>query len=247
MIVIATRSSTTASVSRKLRSAEGRWVPITASTASANAMSVAVGIAQPAQRITLRAQEGDGHGIHEGGEGDAAQGGGDGQRGLGRRAELADEELALELEAGDEEEEREQAVGGPLAEGQVEVQRVRSERGVAQARVCRVPRRVRPGQRRDGRGEQQRAADGLGAQGSGDVLGLLPRGAGEEAGTQGVEAHGAFGGRRRGRRPQTPPTRLPGSPRSSPSRSGRGGSVRALATELGRTSRRGPGRRRRWR
>ena len=47
MIVIASRSSTTARVSRKVRSAVGRWVPITASTASAKAMSVAVGIAQP--------------------------------------------------------------------------------------------------------------------------------------------------------------------------------------------------------
>jgi hypothetical protein len=44
---MASRSSTTASVSRKVRSAEGRWWPITASTARANAMSVAVGIAQP--------------------------------------------------------------------------------------------------------------------------------------------------------------------------------------------------------
>ena len=47
MIVIASRSSTTARVSRNVRSAAGRWVPMTASTASANAMSVAVGIAQP--------------------------------------------------------------------------------------------------------------------------------------------------------------------------------------------------------
>ena len=47
MIVIAIRSSTTASVSRKMRSGEGRWEPMMASTATANAMSVAVGIAQP--------------------------------------------------------------------------------------------------------------------------------------------------------------------------------------------------------
>lgn len=49
MIRIANRSSTTARVSRKARSALGREVPITASTASANAMSVAVGTAQPAR------------------------------------------------------------------------------------------------------------------------------------------------------------------------------------------------------
>jgi hypothetical protein len=47
MIETATRSSTTASVSRNVRSAEGRWVLMIASTANANAMSVAVGIAQP--------------------------------------------------------------------------------------------------------------------------------------------------------------------------------------------------------
>ena len=48
MIVIASRSSTTARVSRNVRSAAGRCVLMTASTASANAMSVAVGIAHPA-------------------------------------------------------------------------------------------------------------------------------------------------------------------------------------------------------
>ena len=47
MIVIANRSSTTAKVSRNVRSATGRCVLITARTASAKAMSVAVGIAQP--------------------------------------------------------------------------------------------------------------------------------------------------------------------------------------------------------
>ena len=47
MIVIARRSSTTASVSRNVRSADGRLRPITASTARAKAMSVATGIAQP--------------------------------------------------------------------------------------------------------------------------------------------------------------------------------------------------------
>jgi hypothetical protein len=48
MMVIASRSSTTATVNRNVRSAEGRWLLITASTARANAMSVAVGIAHPA-------------------------------------------------------------------------------------------------------------------------------------------------------------------------------------------------------
>ncbi|CAM5726395.1 hypothetical protein SGLAM104S_02851 [Streptomyces glaucescens] len=47
MIRMASRSSTTARVSRKARRALGSEVPMTASTASAKAMSVAVGTAQP--------------------------------------------------------------------------------------------------------------------------------------------------------------------------------------------------------
>ena len=47
MIVIAMRSSTIARVSRNTRSAGGRKRPTTAITATAKAMSVAVGIAQP--------------------------------------------------------------------------------------------------------------------------------------------------------------------------------------------------------
>ena len=47
MMEMAMRSSTTARVSRKIRSALGRCEPMIASTATANAMSVAVGMAQP--------------------------------------------------------------------------------------------------------------------------------------------------------------------------------------------------------
>jgi len=46
-MLIARRSSTTARVSRKIRSGLGSEEPTTARTATANAMSVAVGIAQP--------------------------------------------------------------------------------------------------------------------------------------------------------------------------------------------------------
>src|SRR6478752_4937842 len=49
MTVMARRSSTTARVSRNARSAVGRWVDSTASTASANAMSVAIGTAHPSR------------------------------------------------------------------------------------------------------------------------------------------------------------------------------------------------------
>jgi hypothetical protein len=47
MMTIAMRSSTTASVSRNVRNAAGRWDEMIASTARANAMSVAAGTAQP--------------------------------------------------------------------------------------------------------------------------------------------------------------------------------------------------------
>ena len=47
MMVIASRSSTTARVNRNVRNAAGRWVEMTARTATANAISVAVGMAQP--------------------------------------------------------------------------------------------------------------------------------------------------------------------------------------------------------
>ena len=47
MIVMAMRSSTTARVSRKARRAVGRPLPKMVSTATAKAMSVATGTAQP--------------------------------------------------------------------------------------------------------------------------------------------------------------------------------------------------------
>ncbi len=54
MIEMASRSSTTASVSRNVRRAAGRCVLMTASTARAKAMSVAVGMAHPASPPSLR-------------------------------------------------------------------------------------------------------------------------------------------------------------------------------------------------
>ena len=128
MIVMAMRSSTTARVSRKDRSADGRCVPMTASTARAKAMSVAVGMAQPPSTSPDAVAEAAGDGEEDQGRhGHAAHRGGDRQRRLGRVAQVADHELALELEPGDEEEDREQAVGGPLLEGEVQVQRGRAD------------------------------------------------------------------------------------------------------------------------
>ena len=80
---------------------------------------------------------------------------------LRRLAQRAEDELVLELEARDEEEHREQSVGGPGLQGEVEVQGRRPHDGVGELVVALAPRRVRPDEREDRRREQQRPADGL--------------------------------------------------------------------------------------
>ena len=107
-----------ASVSRKARSAVGSADPRTASTASANAMSVAIGTAQPCG-APGSARDGE---VDSGGDDHAADRGDHRQHGLGGPAQLADDELALELEAGDEEEDRQQPVRRPGGQVEVEVQ-----------------------------------------------------------------------------------------------------------------------------
>ena len=83
---------------------------MTASTASANAMSVAVGIAQPpaASPPRLTSDVAGRRGRH------ATDRGGDRHRGPARVAEVTGDELALEFQPSHEEEDRQQAVGGPL-------------------------------------------------------------------------------------------------------------------------------------
>ena len=99
---------------------------MTASTARAKAMSVAVGMAQP-RRTPPPAAEVDRRGRAPAGTATPHDRGGDRQRGLRRVAQVTGDELALELEAGDEEEDREEAVGRPVLEGQVQVQRGRAD------------------------------------------------------------------------------------------------------------------------
>ena len=115
----------------------------------------------------------DGDGIQDRGEGHPCEGGGDGDDRLGAVGKVTADELAFELDARDEEEEGEQAVGRPLPEGEIQVQGGGgTDAGVPQAGVCRVPRRVRPGQGHDGGTEQEHAADGLGAQDVAEVSGF---------------------------------------------------------------------------
>ena len=51
----------------------------------------------------------------------SADGGGDGQGGTARVAQITRDELAVEFESDDEEEDGEQPVGGPLAQRQVQM------------------------------------------------------------------------------------------------------------------------------
>ena len=114
MMMIANRSSTTARVSRNVRSGAGRCVEITARTASAKAMSVAVGIAQPRGTGAAGERQVE-HRRHD----HAADGRGDRHDGALGVAQVAGDELPLQLEPGDEEEDRQEPVGGPRTEGEV--------------------------------------------------------------------------------------------------------------------------------
>ena len=127
---------------------------MTARTATANAMSVAVGMAQPriapSPTWAVKATK------ISGGHHHAADRGGDGQRGTAGVAQVTGDELALEFEADDEEEDGQQPVGGPGAQTQVEVQAeaVGADVQVAERLIGRRPRRVGPCDGDDG-GDQQ--------------------------------------------------------------------------------------------
>ena len=129
-----------------------------------------------------------------------------------RVAQVAGDELALELQAGDEEEDGQQPVGGPGAEAEVEVQGRRADRVVAQV-----------DRRRPATGvfaqtsaivaadDQQQPAGGLGAQDVGDrgrLSGNEPRceQAAAAAGLpgRGGRSRGSLRGRRHDCRPDFP-------------------------------------------
>ena len=126
--------------------------------------------------VALGAHHRDGGEEDQRGHDDPADGRDHRDDGLGRGAQVADEELALELQPRHEEEDRQQAVAGPVADGELEVAPLDAEHGVAQGEVGIGPRGVRDDQGRDRRTEEQGAADGLGAQRVGDHLRLGPAG-----------------------------------------------------------------------
>ena len=183
MIVMATRSSTTARVSRNARSAEGRWVPSDREhrqgerDVRGRRDGPPASTRPPPPRLTATAKTGR----HD----DAARARPRRAAPPCRVAQVTDDQLALELQPGDEEEDGEQPVRGPLPEGQVQVQRGRSDGEVAQRDVGLDPGGVRPDDRGDGGRQQQRAADRLGAQGAGDALRLAPRGPVEDVRARG--------------------------------------------------------------
>ena len=112
---------------------------------------------------------------------DTGNRGGDGDSCLGAVGEVSGDELALELNPGHEEEDRQESVGRPLAEGQVEMERARPDSQIPQVAVCRVPGRVGPDQGEEGRSKQEGTSDGFEAQERGDVTALGQAETGEDA------------------------------------------------------------------
>ena len=90
-MAMAIRSSTTARVSRKIRRAVGRCEPMTASTATANAMSVAVGIGPAAHGLGVAPVD---RGEDQRRDHDAAGGRRDRNGGLAGLAQVAGDEFA---------------------------------------------------------------------------------------------------------------------------------------------------------
>ena len=98
--------------------------------------------------------------VDQGGDQHPADRGDGRERGASGLPQLALDELALDLEPDDEEEQRHQPVVDPLAQRQVE--RATSDAHVEvcgpQVDVARLPRRVGPDQRDDGRGDEDDTA-----------------------------------------------------------------------------------------
>src|SRR5699024_10977419 len=136
--------------------------------------------------------------------------------GLPHVTQAADNELVLELDPDHEEEDCEQTVGSPGAEGQIEVQRGWPQHGLDHREV-RVPDgRARPDKRKGSCGDQQRTAGGLPGHPAAQPSAAGQAVNGLRAGEAGHLATGCtLGGVQRCSRARAPrllPTRLPGSP-----------------------------------
>ena len=211
---IAMRSSSTASASRKMRTRVGRNRPNTASTPSAKAMSVAVGMGQPS---TVGVPAVNARKIAAGTI-DAADRGDRGQQRLRERVELADDELALQLDGDDEEEDREQPVADPVPGREVEPEPRQVEVRVLQVDDGGSERQVRDDEAEHGGDEEQCGGEALGAE---DVHGT-PVGKSRCDGrcARGTSGDGDDVRRRPTRLPGTPPPILSGRVTAAPSMAG---------------------------
>ena len=96
----------------------------------------------------------------------------DRQRGPARIAQIAGDELALELQSDDEEEDRQEAVGRPRRDAQPQMQRFGAERELRHRLIGVRPRRISPPDSHSRCDEQQHAANGFLTQNPGEPLGL---------------------------------------------------------------------------
>lgn len=95
-----------------MRSTGGRREPMIASTATANAISVAVGIAPPLLQLRVRPHDQD---VQQRRDRDTTRSGGDRDDRGADVSEVTGNELAFEFEPDEEEEDRQQPVCGPRA------------------------------------------------------------------------------------------------------------------------------------
>ena len=123
-------------------------------------MSVAVGIGQPSTVAVPAVKREEDRGGHD----DAAERGDRGQQRLRERVELADDELALQLDRDDEEEDREQPVADPVPGRQVEPEPRHVEVGVLHVDDGGPERQVRDDEAEHGRDEEQCGGESLGAE-----------------------------------------------------------------------------------
>ncbi|SIN47291.1 Uncharacterised protein [Mycobacteroides abscessus subsp. bolletii] len=112
--------------------------------------------------------------IDGGGDQHAAHGRDDRQRGATGVAQIPGDEFTFEFHSHHEEEDRQQPVGGPAGQGQMQVQLLRPDGDGTQPVVPRAPRRIGPQQRGHCRHHQQDATDGLLAKDLSDTRRLRP-------------------------------------------------------------------------
>ena len=154
-------SSITATPSRNATSPAGILRPRTASAPRAKATSVAIGMPQPFGALPAADDGQEDQRRHQ----HAPQGRDDGEQGRAGARQLPHRELALDLEADDQEEDGHEAVVDEVADGLLEREVAHRDRDLGRPEVL-VGRAgdVGPDQRRDRRAEQHQASGHLQAE-----------------------------------------------------------------------------------